>query len=331
MYAIIITEFGDPEVLTLQEVPLPQLKNEHILVRVRACGVNRADLIQRRGKYPSPSGESDILGLEFAGEVVALGSEVPPGFMIGQRVCGLVAGGAYAEFVAVDYSQALLIPDSLDYIHAACIPEAFMTASECLFTLGELQASDHVLIHAAGSGVGSAAVQLAHQHGAQIYATAGNSDKLALARQLGAQHLYNYQQQDFAQEILMPIQGEKDALAGVDVILDFVGAQYAEKHSKLLRPNGRWILIGSMSGAMAHLDLNLIRAKRLQLKGCAMRTQPQAEKRNIAERFRSRFLPLFATGALKPILDSVYPLREAAKAHQRMEANLNTGKIILEV
>jgi putative PIG3 family NAD(P)H quinone oxidoreductase len=325
MRAVTFDQFGEPSVLTLSEIPQPIPGPEQLLVHVKACALNRADLIQRRGKYPPPPGESDILGLEIAGQVVAMGENVT-GFGTGEKVFGLVGSGAYAEYCLLDQGMAMPMPEHLSYEEAASIPEAFLTAQEAVFTLGQLHAHESILIHAGGSGVGGAAIQLAHQAKAFVYTTVGSQEKADKIKHGGADVIINYKQQDFAEEILQHTKNQ-----GIQVIVDFVGASYLAKHLRILQSGGRLSLVGLMGGTQADIDLGIIQKKRLQIKGLAMRTRPLAEKRLITQHFKEKWLPLFANGKLKPMIDSVYALQDVVAAHESMEANANVGKIVLRV
>jgi tumor protein p53-inducible protein 3 len=325
MKAIVVTTPGDPNVLELKDVPDPTLRDGYALVRVEATALNRADLLQRRGFYPPPKGETEILGLECAGVVESVqggaGSLRP-----GDRVMALLPGGGYAERVAIPEKMAIPIPDSLGFEEAAAIPEAFLTAREALFTLGRLRADDTVLVHAAAGGVGSAAVQLARQAGARVIATAGSDDKVAFVKKLGASLVVNYRSEDFVETVKTASGGK-----GADVVLDFVGAAYWPKHAACLAVGGRCIVIGLLGGANAEVNLAQLLQRRYQILGLVMRSRDVADKVAITQSFVRESLPLVADGVLKPIIDSVLPLAEAAKAHERMEANLNTGKIVLKV
>jgi len=323
MKAVVFDQFGGPEVLSIRDVDTPKPAPNELLVKVHATALNRADTLQRQGKYPPPPGESDILGLEIAGEVVDCGDAVV-GFHKGDRVFGLVGGGAYAEYCVLDAQMAMPIPDCLNYSKAAAIPEAFLTAQEALFSLGQLQSGERVLIHAGASGVGSAAIQLAKQSGVEVFITAGSDQKIAFCKALGADHGINYKTQSFAEEITALTQN-----TGVDVIMDFVGAAYWADNIKLLNTAGRLVLIATLSGPKVEINIVPIMAKRLQIKGITMRSRPLPEKREIAQRFASRFLPLFSTDKLKPVIDCVLPIQEVQEAHRMMESNSNQGKIVL--
>jgi putative PIG3 family NAD(P)H quinone oxidoreductase len=323
MQAIQLKNFGGPEVLEIGDIPQPLPGPEQILVRVKACALNRADLLQRRGNYAPPPGESDILGLEIAGVVAALGANVKD-FQMSEKVFGLVASGAYAEYCLLDQGMAMRIPDKFSYQEAAAIPEAFLTAQEAVFTLGNLQSHESILIHAGGSGVGSAAIQLARQVDAVIYTTTSDESKFAKITSFGADEILNYKKQDFGAAILRLTNNK-----GVNVIIDFVGAKYLAQHLRILQTAGRMTLVGMMGGNKTEIDIKEILVKRLQLKGLMMRTRPLAEKRLITQHFQKKWLPLFSNGKLVPVIDSVFHYTDVQAAHSHMENNRNVGKIIL--
>lgn len=325
MKAVVITQLGGPEVLAIREVPDPVLQDNQVLIDVHAAALNRADLLQRRGKYPPPKGESDIMGLECSGVIAACGRDVDPS-RVGQRVMTLLAGGGYAERVAVDAQLVIPIPSSLDFTQAAAIPEAFLTAQEGLFTLGQLQPQQRVLIHAAAGGVGSAAIQLARTQGATIFATAGSPEKLELARSLGASHVINYKTESFAERI-----AAECGKAGVDVVLDFIGGSIWEQHAACMATGGRCVVIGVMGGAQASVNLGQLLFKRHQILGLVMRSRSVTDKIGMARRFTQQFLPMFDSGHLRPVVDQVFAFADVSLAHSRMEANQNQGKIILKV
>lgn len=324
MRAVCVREPGGPEQLEVREVPEPVCGPSELLVDVRATALNRADLLQRRGLYPPPPGITDILGLECAGVVCAVGADCDSAWL-GARVMALLPGGGYAERVALPEGMAMRIPDRLSFTEAAALPEAFLTAREALLSLGQLQPEQTVLIHAAGGGVGSAAVELARVLGAQVIATAGTPEKLALARRLGAALAVDYRHADFAAATLQATGG-----AGADVILDFVGASYWDAHEKCLATGGRLVVIGLLGGSKVTLNLGRWLARRWQLLGLAMRPRPLVEKLAVTRAFVRDSLPLFEAGLLEPVVDRVYPLNEVRAAHARMEANENVGKVVLE-
>lgn len=322
MRAITYQTFGEPSVLNIEEIPTPTPGPEQLLIQVKAAALNRADILQRRGKYPPPQGESDILGLEIAGEVAAVGQNVTD-YKIGDRVFGLVGSGGYAQYCVIDSHVAMRIPDTMSFIEAAAVPEAFLTALEALFTLGNLQPDESVLIHAGGSGVGTAAIQLAKFCGATVYTTVGHTEKISRVKLLGADYVIPYKNSDFANEIQQ--QG------GVDVIIDFIGARYFENHLALLKTLGRLICVGMMGGSNAQIDLNLVIKKRLQIKGLIMRARSLSDKRHMSQHFSKTWLPHFESGKIHPVVDSVFPFNEVHAAHTYMEHNANIGKIILQI
>jgi len=325
MKAITIEEFGNPDVLKLSDVPDPLVRPADLLVRVYAAGVNRADLTHRTGGYGRPDfGDSPIIGLEIAGEVIEKGNTVV-GFEVGDRVMGVVGGGAYAELARIDYRMAMPIPAQLDYVHAAAIPEVFVTAHEALMHLARLKPGDSVLIHAAAGGVGSAAVQLAYATGATVYATTDGS-KLSRVEHLGADVAIDYKNSDFAEVIASKTDGR-----GVDVIIDFVGEPYFARNLASLANGGRLIQVGILGGGgKVALELEHVLYRHLQIIGTVMKSRTPPEKHDMIKRFREHWLERFeGGGSLEPVVDSTFPLSRAADAHLRMESSENVGKIIL--
>lgn len=325
MKAITYTEPGDPAVLKLTDVPDPQPNAHQLLVRVQATALNRADLLQRRGKYPPPPGESDILGLELAGEVLACGEAVQ-GFTPGENIFALVGGGGYAQQAVVDYRLAMKIPERFSFIEAAAIPEAFFTAQETLLVCGSLQSGETVLIHAAGSGVGTAQIQMANSIGAHVLVTAGTAQKLHMAAQLGAESGCNYREQDFAEWVK-----EQTCGHGVHLIEDPVGAVNWQRNFHCLRQQGRLVLFGLMSGNTQETDLRALLTKQLSVHGTVLRTRSIDEKIEMTRRFSRQWLTPLAMGTMQPVIDSVFPLAQASDAHRYMEDNRNIGKIVLDV
>ena len=325
MKAIIRTGDGGPEVLQLSEIPPPQPTATQLLVDVHATALNRADLIQRRGGYPPPPGESEILGLEIAGTVAAIGSAVK-GIAKGDRVFGLVGGGGYAAQAVIDYRMAMPIPDKWSFEQAAAVPEVFFTANENIFTLGELSAAETILIHAGGSGVGSAGIQISRHAGANVFITAGTLEKINKCKALGAMEGINYKTTDFVTEIKRLTDGR-----GVDVVLDFIGAPYLERNLSILKTKGRLLQVGLIGGATTEINLGTVMRNRLKIIGSVMRPQSIDEKIAITQRFVDRWLPELKRGVLQPVIDTVFPLAEAQQAHAYMEANRNFGKILLKV
>ncbi len=314
---------GEPPALVWEEAPDPTYGPEEVLVEVRAAGVNRADLHQARGGYAPPAGASDILGLEIAGDIVAVGAQVT-GWQPGDRVCALLPGGGYATLAAVPAAMLLPLPDDWDYVQGAAVPEAWYTAFINLFMEGELKAGQRVLIHAGGSGVGTAAIQLARVAGADVFITAGQEQKLARGRELGARLAVNYKESDFGELIHAATEGE-----GVDLILDPVGADNLERNLKLLRANGRLVQIGLLSGARASIDLGLVLGNSLHIVGSRLRPRPLAEKIAITRRFAAEVWPLLLSGELAPVIDSVFAMEDAGAAHDYVRQNRNLGKVIL--
>lgn len=322
MKAIIIREPGGPEVLEWQETSDPSLNAGEVLVKVKASAINRADLLQRRGFYPPPAGTSPILGLEIAGEVVQ-GNQ---NWQAGQRVMALLSGGGYAELAAVPSGQLMPIPENLSFAEAAAIPEAFLTAYMNLFGLGQLKAGEIVLVHAGGSGVGTAAIQLARQAEAQVIVTVGSSEKGKKCADLGANYVINYKENAFAEQVKEITNGK-----GVNLILDFVGANYFEPNIASLAQGGRLVLIGQLSGSKAELELSTIMRRQLTVTGTTLRARSLTEKAALTEQFSQFGQARFADGRLKPVVDSVYPMAQAAEAHRYMETNRNFGKIVLQI
>jgi putative PIG3 family NAD(P)H quinone oxidoreductase len=325
MRAVIVDEPGGPEVLRIGEVEDPVPDAGEVLVRVRAAGVNRADLLQRMGRYPPPPGASPLLGLELAGEVVAVG----PGCRerrLGDRVMALVTGGGYAELAAVPEAAAMTVPEGMEMTAAGGLPEAFLTAWHNLVDLGGLEAGERVLIHAGASGVGSAAIQLVRERGAHAFATAGTEEKLVFCRELGAEEAWSYREADFAEEVMSATGGE-----GVHLVVDFVGAPYWERNLRVLRRGGRLVLIGFLGGSKGDLDLGPVLRKSLTVRGTTLRGTPLAGKARIVEAFTAFGPARFETGRLRVPVDRVFPLEEAGAAHAYVEANRNLGKVVLEV
>ena len=320
MKAIIVDK--DTHALSWQNVPDPIPKAGEVLIQVHAAGVNRADLSQRAGHYPPPPGASEILGLEVSGTVAQLGPNVS-GAEVGQAVCALLSGGGYAEYVAVPAGLLMPIPEGWSMVEAAGLPEVFLTAYLNLFLEAGLQKGETVLIHGGASGVGTAAIQLAHEAGAQGFATAGTPEKVHVCETLGAA-AFNYKAVDFAEAI-------REQTDGVDVILDMVGQDYFAYNLGLLRTSGRMVVIATLSGAQTDLDLRQLMGKRLTLKGSTLRSRPLEERAKLTEAFVERFGSALAEGRLKPVLDTVIPVEEADKAHRRMQGNLNIGKLILQI
>jgi putative PIG3 family NAD(P)H quinone oxidoreductase len=324
MQAVVITRFGGPEVLALQTVETPEPVGDWVRVRVRAAGLNRADLAQRAGFYPAPAGyPQNIPGMEFAGEVDALGSFVSR-WKVGQRVMGLVGGGAQAEYVLAHEGQLIEIPENLDFVQAAAIPEVFITAHDALFTQANLKMGERLLVHAAGSGVSTAAIQLARAAGATVYGTSRTPSKLEQAKKLGLE--VGLADTNFAAEIKQLTNDE-----GVHVVLDYVGASYMQQNLAALSSWGRLVFLATLGGAQANVDLGVVMAKRLQIRGCTLRSRTLEEKLQVVGLFAAQTMPLFANATLIPIVEEVFPWHDIAKAHTVMAENRNFGKLILRI
>jgi NADPH2:quinone reductase len=324
MRAAIITRSGGPEVLEIQDVEMPQPTGDQVRVRVYASGINRADLLQRAGGYPAPPGSpANIPGIEFAGEVDAVGPLVRA-WKAGQRVMGLAGGGAQAEYILSHEGLLVEIPQNLDFVQAAGIPEVFMTAHDALFTQAGVQMGERVLIHAAGSGVGTAAIQLAHVAGTTTFGTSRTPAKLELARELGLD--IGLSDQNFAAEVNRLTNGE-----GVHVVIDFIGAPYMEQNLQALAPWGRIVFLSTMGGAQANVNLGMLMGKRISMRGVTLRTRTLEEKLAVTRRFATGVLPLLANGKVKPVIDQVYPLEQIGEAHRAMGENRNFGKLVVRV
>lgn len=311
--------------LVTAEVPLPLPRAGEVLVRVRAAGVNRPDLLQRRGLYPPPEGVTDIPGLEISGDVVMTGSGVS-GIKTGQKICALVAGGGYAEYCTVPAVQCLPLPKSLGWIAAAGIPETFFTVWTNLFERGALQKGERVLIHGGASGIGTTAIQIARAFGAKVYVTAGSDEKCAACLKLGAMTAINYKTEAFDAEILRETGGK-----GVDVILDMVGGDYIPRNLKILSPEGRHVSIAMQRGRSAEVDILQIMSKRLVMTGSTLRPQSAAAKGKIAKALKKNVWPFIARKRITPVIDRIYSLAEAQAAHDYLEAGAHFGKVILRV
>ncbi len=323
MTAIGIAAPGGPEVLKPETRPVPKPGAGEILVKVKAAGVNRPDVMQRQGRYPPPPGAPDIPGLEIAGEIVAIG-QGGTRHKLGDRVCALVPGGGYAEYCAVHETNALPIPDGVSFVEAAGIPETYFTVWTNVFERGGLKAGETFLVHGGTSGIGTTAIMLAKAFGASVMATAGSDDKCAACKKLGADHAFNYQTQDFVAETRTATAGK-----GVDLILDMVGGDYAARNHDAASVGGRIVQIAVQAGPKATVDLSRIMLKRLTHTGSTLRARPVADKALIAEALSKNVWPLLAQGRCKPVVHATFPLAEAAKAHALMETSQHIGKIVL--
>jgi putative PIG3 family NAD(P)H quinone oxidoreductase len=317
--AVILKGFGDESVLAIGDVPPPRLGPDDLRISVAATALNRADLLQREGHYPPPPGASPILGLECAGHVVEVGTNVA-GWQTGERAMALLAGGGYAEQVVVNAGSAMHVPDDLSDEEAGAMPEAFLTAFLNIFILGTGKRGERVLIHGGGSGVGTAATTLAKIAGLHVIVTAGSSEKCSRCMQHGADEAIDYHTDDFTQRA-----------RDVDVILDHIGAAYLPRDLQVLRTGGRVVIIGSMGGDRnADIDVSTLLGKRLQIIGSTLRSRPVEEKAHIVEAFMARFGENLRFGKIHPVIDSVYPLEKVAEAHRRMNED-HFGKIVLRV
>lgn len=326
MRYIAVNEPGPPEALVPATGPVPAPGPVDVLVRVLAAGVNRPDVMQRLGKYPPPPGASPIVGLEVAGEVVAVGSDVA-GLSVGDRVAALTNGGGYAEYCAVPASQCLPWPTGYDAIRAAALPETFFTVWANLFQHGRLARGETVLVHGGTSGIGVTAIQLAREFGARVFATAGSAEKCAACERFGAEAAINYRTEDFAERVRALTGG-----TGVNVIIDIVGAPYFERNIGLLAMDGRLVLVSVMQGARVdNFDLGRVMQRRLVITGSTMRPRTTAEKGALAAALRERVWPVLNAGRCGPPIHATFPLAEAAAAHRLMESSAHIGKIVLRV
>ncbi len=327
MRAVIITSFGGTEVLEIRDVAdAPQPTADRVRVRVRAAGLNRADILQRLGRYPAPPGyPQEIPGLEFAGEVESIGSEIRE-WKIGDRVFGIIGGGGQAEYVTVPANHLARIPENLDWAQAAAVPEVFMTAHDALFTQCEVTIGDTVLIHAAGSGVGTAAIQLVRAAGAFAYGTSRTADKLERAKEFGLNSsiAVDKDPETFAQAVNEWTRG-----AGVNVVLDLVGSAYLQANLQSLATRGRLIFVGTTSGSKAEIDYGIVMRKRLQVMGTSLRTRSAEEKATATRLFAEQVVPLLASGQVRPVVDQVFKIDDVRAAHERIESNETFGKVVL--
>ena len=320
MKAIVITKFGAPEVLQLQERPVPFPKDNEVLVRIKAAGVNRPDVSQRKGNYPPPPGASpDIPGLEISGIVESYGNAVKK-WKQGDKVCALISGGGYAKYATVNSAHCLPVSPNLNFAEAASLPETVFTVWHNVFQRGQLKSKENFLVHGGSSGIGITAIQLAKAFGAKVFATAGTDEKCEACVSLGADKCINYKKNDF-EEVL------KDE--GVDVILDMVGGDYIAKNIRLLKDDGRLIFINAMKGGKAEFNAINIMRRRLTITGSTLRNRDAAFKAQLAEEVLQHVWPLIEQGKFKPVIYKTFPLEEAWRAHELMESSEHIGKIIL--
>jgi len=325
MRAIAISEPGAPEVLQKISVPIPEPGESEVLIRVHAAGINRPDVLQRLGMYPVPADADPLPGLEVAGEVAATGANTSR-WQSGDKVMALCHGGGYAEYCRVNENHCLPVPANLSMVEAAAIPETYFTVWYNVFMRAGLDAGETLLVHGGSSGIGTTAIQLAKASGATVITTAGTDEKCDFCKDLGADHALNYRTSDWEQRV-----GELTEGKGVDVVLDMVAGPYMQKNINVLGRDGRYIIIAFLKGPKAELDMRRVLGQRLTITGSTLRPQTVAEKAEIAADIENHVLPLLESGAISPIIDSTFPLGEAAKAHTLMESSQHMGKIVLEV
>lgn len=319
-----ITAPGTPDVLQVRTRPLPMPQRGEVLIKVAAAGVNRPDVLQRMGKYPVPPGASDLPGLEVAGTVAQVGEGVAE-WKVGDGVCALTPGGGYAEYCIAPASNGLPIPKGLDFVQAASLPETYFTVWSNVFDRGGLKPGETFLVQGGSSGIGVAAIQLVHAMGHRVFATAGSAEKCAACESLGAERAINYRTEDFAAVVKEATGGK-----GVDVILDMVAGEYVPREMKALADDGRVVLIATLGGSKATIDLMEVLRRRLHLTGSTLRPRSVEFKAGIARALREKVWPLFEAGRIKPIIHATFPLAEAARAHELMESGTHIGKIVLK-
>jgi putative PIG3 family NAD(P)H quinone oxidoreductase len=326
MRAVVIREPGNPDVLEVREVPTPEPSRGEVRVRVRATAVNRADILQRLGKYPAPAGSpADIPGIEIAGEVDALGDGVTE-LRVGDRVLGLVGGGGYADYVVVHARALAHLREPISFTDAAAIPEAFLTAWDAIVTQAHLAAGETLLVHAVASGVGTAAIQIANALGATSIGTARTPKKLLRVQALGLTHGVCVLDGKFAAQVLAQTSG-----LGVDVVLDLVGGAYVAQDLECLKPRGRIVVASTMAGSQANIDLGVLLAKRAVVRGTMLRSRALEEKILLAQTLERNLLPLFALGRLRPVVDRALKLEDAPQAHRLVQSNETVGKVVLDL
>jgi NADPH:quinone reductase len=323
MTAIIAPQPGGPERLAAVERPVPSHGCGEVLIKVAAAGINGADLLQRRGHYPLREGTTDILGLEASGEIVALGEGVKE-WKVGDAICALLMGGGYAEYCVAPSVQCLPVPCGLTTVQAASLPEVVFTVWSNVFEIGALRPGETLLVHGGSSGIGTMAIQLARALGSRVFATAGSTEKCRRVEELGAARGIDYKQEDFVSVVEQETSG-----AGVDVILDMVGGSYLQRDLTVLAPGGRLVMIAHKQGSKVELDCGLIQQRHLTVTGSGLRWRPVSEKGRLAVAIRKAVWPLIEEGRVRPVIDSTHPLRDARKAHERMESGLHIGKVLL--
>ncbi|MBS1500791.1 MAG: NAD(P)H-quinone oxidoreductase [Bacteroidetes bacterium] len=326
MKAIVITQPGGPEVLKLEERPIPEYAKNEVLVKVMAAGVNRPDVYQRKGNYPPPAGApQDIPGLEIAGVIEATGTNGSR-WNVGDKVCALLSGGGYAEYASVPEGQCLRIPGNLSFVEAASLPETFFTVWSNVFDRGQLKAHESLLVHGGTSGIGVAAIQMAKALGSTVYVTAGSDEKCRFCEELGAAKAINYKTENYKDAINKLTKGK-----GVNMILDMIGGEYFANNIHSLSEDGRLIQISTMKGKDAQIDLSLVMRKRLTITGSTLRSRDTTFKSAIATKLEANIWPLLASGEIKPVTYSVFPMKDTAKAHALMESSEHIGKIVLSL
>ncbi len=325
MNAVVIDKPGGPRALTVRRRTVPLPKAGEVLIKVRAAGVNRPDVMQRMGLYPPPKGASDLPGLEVAGEVVAIGSEVTR-WKVGDRVCALTPGGGYAEYCLTPAGHALPVPSGFSMAEAAALPETFFTVWHNVFQRGGLKAGERFLVHGGSSGIGTTAIQLAKAFGAEVFVTAGSEEKCEACRALGADHAINYKEADFVEETKKLTDGE-----GIDLILDMVGGDYVSRNYAAAAMDGRIVQIAFLGGPKAEADFSKLMMKRLTHTGSTLRARDDAFKTALAAELEKQVWPLLDERKVAPVMDAMFPLQDAWRAHERMERSEHIGKIVLDV
>lgn len=327
MRAVVITEPGSPEVLQVQEVPDPEPKPEEVIVEVSATAINRADLMQRQGNYPPPKGASAYLGMECSGRIAAIGDTVA-GWSIGDEVCALLAGGGYAEKVAVPVGQLMAVPHGVSLVDAAALPEAACTVWSMVFgpLAGRLQPGERLLVHGGTSGIGTTAIQIAHGRGAQVFTTAGTPRKVRICRDLGADVAINYNDEAFEDVVRSSTDG-----GGVDVVLDNMGASYLPRNISALATGGRLIVLGLQGGTKGELNLGSLLSKRATVHAAGLRGRPAAQKAAIVAETQANVWPMIEAGTVRPIIDRVLTLDDAGEAHRLVDSSEHIGKVVLRV
>jgi len=325
MHAMLCSSPGGPDVLQWAEAPMPILATGDVLIKVAAAGLNRADLLQRQGKYPPPPGASPIIGMEVSGAIAALGPNVKR-WKVGDKVCALLSGGGYAEYVAVPEGQCLPAPANLSLTEAAALPECIVTVWANVFEIAALKPGETILVHGGSSGIGTTAIQMAKILGAKIFVTVGSEAKAEACRKLGVDLVINYKTEDFAAAVLSATNN-----CGVDIVLDMVGGDYLARNLSALAPFGRHVSIATQQGSKANVDLRPIMQKRLIVTGSTLRGRAAEEKARLVQEVEAKVWPWVISGQLKPLIYKVFPIKNATEAHKVMETGAHIGKIVLEV